>query len=320
MPIETSPDQAKALEEIRREVIEARNMTIKTDNALKSLHAELKLVSQHQEDFQRRTWFSSGAAYIGFLVLCVMGVIALSNARASSANADKERLEKQVQELTAQLDKQKADAAQVAAAERSAGEIYRLMTTLPGEERLKGIDALGKLDQQKLSAFSRQVLTDRATALRKEVGAGIFEKGKNAFRKQDWPETIEHLNRFLSMSPPQEDLLEASYYLGNANLQSRKFDEAIKHLTRFVEGDKRAKNRDFAMLLLVQAHDAVGNKEKALEVAREALNTYANSEFRGSFYMRIQRRAAELQGANQPAAQPVAPAAPAAPAPAAAPH
>jgi hypothetical protein len=46
MSNETPPDSSKALEDIRREVIEARNMTIKTDNALKSLHAELKAVSQ----------------------------------------------------------------------------------------------------------------------------------------------------------------------------------------------------------------------------------------------------------------------------------
>jgi TolA-binding protein len=306
---ETPPELQKALEEIRREAIESRNMTIKTDNALKTLHAELKVVAGNQSDFEKRTWFSTGVAYLLFVALSVGGVVAITNARTAAAQAEKERLEKQVQELNAQTDKAKAETAALIAAEQSAAQVYKLMTTLPGEERLKGIDALAKLDQTKLSAFSKQVLADRALALRKEIGSGILEKGKNAFRRNDWPETIELLTRFMAMNPVEDDALDASYFLGNALLQVRKFDESVKYLTRFVEGDKRAKNRDFAMLLLVQAYDAVGNKEKALEIAREAMNQYPAGEFRAGFYMRIQR----AQGpAAAPATAPAVPAAPAA--------
>lgn len=312
MSTELTPDQAKALEDIRREVIEARNMTIKTDNALKTLHAELKVVSQHQEDFQKRTWFSTGAAYLGFAALCGAGAFALSGTRAASALADKDRLDKQLQEASAQVTTLKNEAAATAAAERSASEVWRMMTSLPGEERLKGIDALSRLDQQKLSPFALKVLQDRAGMLRKEVGATVFEKGVTLFKKQDWPGTIEQMNRFLTMNPGGEDTNEAHYYLGNAALQSRKFDDAVKHLGQYVETDKRAKNRDFAMLLLMQGHDALGNKEKAVDVAKEAFQTYPASEFRGAFYLRMQRGTG---AAPAPAPAAPAPAAPGAPAP-----
>lgn len=312
-------DLSKPLDEIRREVIESRNMTIKTDSALKTLHAELKRVAQQQQDFQKRSWFSSGVAYLGFIALCVGGAIATSNAKAASATNDKERLEKQVTELTAQVDKQRADAAAIAQAEAKAAQVYKMMTTLAGEERLKGIDELGKTDLTKLTAFEKQVLQDRSLQLRKEVGAGILDRGKNAFRKQDWPETIEQLSRFLSMNPPEDDALDASFFLGNALLQSRKFEESIKPLSRFVDGDKKAKNRDFAMLLLVQAYDTVGQKDKAVEVTREAVNNYPSSEFRPQFLYRLQL--AQRQPAAPAAAPTTAPAAapPTAPVPAAAP-
>ncbi len=306
-----TPDLSKPLDEIRREVIESRNMTIKTDSALKTLHAELKRVAQQQQDFQKRSWFSSGVAYLGFMGLCAAAAILVSNAKATSATADKERLEKQVADLTAQNEKQRVDATSVSAAEQSAAQIYKMMTTLTGEERLKGIDAMGKADLTKLSPFERQVLQDRALLLRKEIGAGILDKGKTAFRKQDWPETIEQLGRFLTMNPPEDDALDASFYLGNALLQSRKFEESIKPLARYVDGDKKAKNRDFAMLLLVQAYDTVGQKDKALEVTREAINNYPASEFRNQFLYRLQL------AQRQPA--PAAPAAAPTTAPAAAP-
>src|SRR4051812_32838758 len=159
---ETTAEAAKLLEEIRREVVESRNMTIKTDNALKTLHAELKLVSTQQDAFQSRTWFSTGAAYVVFAALCVAGVVVISNTRAAGANAEKERLQKEVTELTGTIDKLKNDATTLSAAEQSALQVYRQMTTLPGEERLKGIDALQKIDQSRLSTFAKLVLQDRA--------------------------------------------------------------------------------------------------------------------------------------------------------------
>lgn len=298
---ETSPEFSKMFDEIRREVIESRNMTIKTDNALKSLHAELKIVSGQQDAFQKRTWFSTGSAYVLFSALCVAGVIVISNARASAANAERERLEKQVSELNATIDKLKGEANAAQAAEQSALQVYKTMTTLPGEERLKGIDALSKLDQGKLSPFAKLVLQERAVLLRKEVGGAVLEKGKAAFRRQDWAETINQLNRFLSMEPLPDDALDASFFLGNAYFQSRKYAEAIPVLTRFVEGDKKARLRDFALLMLMQSNDMTGNKDAAVANAREALATYPASEFRGQFAGRLQRTAA-------PAAQPAAPA------------
>lgn len=301
---DTAADPSKLLEEVRREVVEARNMTIKTDNALKSLHAELKIVSAQQDAFQKRTWFSTGAVYFLFAALCVAAVIVISNSRAAAANAERERLEKQAIDLNATIDKLKAEGTGSISAEQAALQVYRQMTTLPGEERLKGIDALSKLDQTKLSPFAKLVLQDRAILLRKEVGGSVLEKGKGAFRRQDWPETITQLSRFLTMDPVPEDAIDAEFYLGNAYFQSRKFDEAIKHLSRFTEGDKKAKLRDFAMSMLMQSYDMTGAREQAVAVAREAVQTYPGSDFRNQFYGRLQR----VNGS--PAAPAPAPAAP----------
>ena len=297
---EITADLSKSLEDIRREVVESRNMTIKTDNALKTLHAELKLVSSQQDAFQSRTWFSTGAAYFLFAALCVGGVVVISNTRSAGANAERERLEKQVTELTSTIDKLKQDAVSEQGAEQAALLVYRQMTTLPGEERLKGIDALQKVDQSRLSPFAKLVLQDRAVLLRKEVGGAVLEKGKSAFRRQDWPETIAQLSRFLSMEPAEDDALDASFFLGNAYFQSRKFEDAIKHLTRFTDGDRKAKLRDFALLMLMQCYDMTGAKDQAIATAKEGYNNYPSSDFRNQFIARLQRTA--------PAAAPAAPA------------
>ncbi len=299
----------KALEDIRREAIESRNLVIKTDNQLKTLHAELKLISKHNEDFQRRWWVGSAAAYVGFAVLCAVGAYLIAGAKASGDKAERQRLEKQLTDANAVAEKAKADAAAQASQDRSAAEVYRMMTTLSGDDRLKGIDALAKLDQAKLTPFAKQVLLDRANALKHEVGAGALERGKAAFRKQDYPGAVAELSRFMAMGPNDEDALEASWFLGNALVQVHKNAEAVPYLTRYVQGDHRAKNRDFAMWLLVQALDTTGQRDKAIEVAREALGTYPASDFAPALRARLAPK-----GTAAPAPAPAAAPAPAVPA------
>lgn len=277
----------KELSELKREVIEARNLVIKTDNLLKNLHAEVKTVGKRQDDFQKRQWISSGAAYIGFAVLCLVGAIALSSARAASANSERERLEKQVTELNAQLEKQRADSAAIATAQRQAAEVYKLMTTLPGDERLKGVDALVKLDTSKLTSLERQSLTDRAELLRREIGQAAFERGKAAFRRNDMEETVKELSRFVAMNPDQAELLDASFFLGIAQNQLRRHEEAVPLLTRFVEQDKKSKTRDYAMLLLAQSLQETKQLDKAADLMRAAIGEYPNSQFAPQFRGRL---------------------------------
>src|SRR5262245_51363066 len=135
----------KGLDDIRREVIESRNLVIKTDNLLKNLHAELKIVGKRQEDFAKRQWISSAVTYLGFLALCIAGALVGSNARVGAVVQDRDKLEKQVAELSSQVDRLKADSQVAAAAEQRAAEVYKQMTTLTGDDRLRAIDALSKL-------------------------------------------------------------------------------------------------------------------------------------------------------------------------------
>src|SRR5689334_18715305 len=127
MPTDAKPEFDKDLAEIRREVIESRNLVIKTDNLLKSLHAEVKAVGKRQEDAERGQWLSSVVAYALFVALVVGGAVLVSMAKSSAAKDEREHLEKQVAELTQALDKQKGEGAAIASASRQAAEVYKLM-------------------------------------------------------------------------------------------------------------------------------------------------------------------------------------------------
>ncbi|MFP2912867.1 tetratricopeptide repeat protein, partial [Pyxidicoccus sp. 3LFB2] len=308
MPEQPKTDVEKELADLRREIVEARNLVIKSDNLLKNLHAEVKAVGKRHEDFQKRAWLSSAVAYVLFAVIAVGAALMITSARSSSASNERERLEKMVADLTTQLDKQRADTATHQTAQRAAGEVYKMMTNLPGDERLKGIDALVKLDTSRLSPLERQALNDRAAALRREAGDSAFERGKIAFRKNEMDSVISEMERFLAMNPPQDQALDASFFLGTAYNNTRKHDKAVPLLARFVEGDKSSKTRDYAMLLLAHSYQEVGQFEKALETARDAAGTYPNSQYQPQFRGRIAtvKRAMNPEAAGAPAA-PAAP-------------
>lgn len=276
---EQKPEWEKELSELRREVIEARNLVIKTDNLLKNLHAELKSVGKRQEDFQRRQWISSGVAYALFAVLAVVGASMVASSRMASATAERDRLEQSNKELTTAMEKQKSETASASASVNAANSVYRMMTSLPGDERLKGIDALVRLDQSKLTPLEKQALNDRAELLRKEVGQSAFDRGKQAFRRNEFTAAAEDLARFMAMNPPPAEQLEAAFFLGTSYSQLRKFDLAVPLLSRFVTENRNSKSRDYAMVMLAQALEASGQPEKAAEIARDGLGTYPNSQF-----------------------------------------
>lgn len=287
MSTEQKPEVERELGEIRREVIESRNLVIKTDNLLKNLHAEVKAVGKWQADQQKRQWMSSGVAYGLFAVLAVTGAILISSAKASGITDERDRLQKQVTDITAQLDKQKAELSANALAQRTAGEVYKMMTELPGDERLKGIDAYGKLDTSRLSSLEKSALRDRADALRHEVGETTFERGKAAFHRSDMPTVVSELTRFQAMNPPADELQDSEFFLGVAYNNLKKHELAVAQLSKFVAGDKKSHSRDYGMTLLSQSLEELGQYDKALAVAREALGTYPNSQFAGMMRHRI---------------------------------
>jgi TolA-binding protein len=315
---EPKNDVEKELGEIKREVIEGRNLVIKTDNLLKSLHAELKAVGKKQEEFERRKLVSSGVAYGLFAALCVAGTVAITSARGASVSGERERFDKTVKELTEKIEVQKKDAQERASTATKAFEVYRMMTERPGDERLAGVEAWAKMDTQKLTPLERSALKDRAESLRVEMGQAAFERGKLAFRKNDMGETVKEMTRFVAMNPAPEDAADAAFFLGIAYNQLRQHELAVQHLSQFVASDRKSKTRDYAMLMLAQSYEQTGALEKAARTVQEALAQHPNSEFAAQLRGRLAtvRRAMGQAGESTPGPAPAAaPAAAPAPAP-----
>src|SRR5438874_11104633 len=87
-PVEPHAAGDRDLEILRREVIESRNLVIKTDNLLKNLHAELKQMGRKQEMFESRHWMTSVVAYLIFTILLGLGAYSLARAEIRVAREE----------------------------------------------------------------------------------------------------------------------------------------------------------------------------------------------------------------------------------------
>ena len=135
--VEHQPAAECDLSDLRREVIESRNLVIKTDNLLKNLHAELKQMGRKQEMFESRHWMTSIVAYIIFTVLIGLGAFSLSRAEIRVAREEASANESKVHQLTlkrARAHNQRWRDVQVP---------YQSYARTPGFARaLEGLDAL----------------------------------------------------------------------------------------------------------------------------------------------------------------------------------
>ncbi|MHB1847047.1 MAG: tetratricopeptide repeat protein, partial [Deltaproteobacteria bacterium] len=155
----------RELQELRREILESRNLVIKTDNLLRGLHAEVKALGKHQEDWERRSWISSGVAYGAFALLAALG--AGLTAKGYVASAEQETISAKAQAASAQKDAQAARAALEAThgASNAAAKAYAQMAGEPAA-RLAAAAAVAALDRRQLTPLEARALDDRARAVR----------------------------------------------------------------------------------------------------------------------------------------------------------
>ncbi len=300
---ESISSQTGEMAQLRKEVIEARNLIIKTDNLLKNLHAELKLMGRQHDEQEKRHWMTSVTAYIAFAVLAGVGAIAYARAEVRTARDEAQANEARAAVL--QKDGEKIRAAD--AARREAGEKALRVYDLLGSEREgaglnQAVQQALHLDRNLLSALESKTIDDRTAGLRVKMAAGALDRGQKAFRQQDWHTASQELGRYVELEPKEADPM-VWFHLGNARVQVKEYQGAIVPLENFVKTAGGSKTAQYAGLLLGQAYEETGNARKARDVYERAVNLYPGSEFAPMIRNRIKRVQAQL-AATGPAAIP----------------
>jgi len=301
------PGQDGDITLLRKEVIEARNLVIKTDNLLKNLHAELKLLARKHEEQEKRHWMTSVTAYVGFAVIAGVGAIAFANAEVRTARSDAQANEARAATLQKDAEKIKAsDQVRRETSERALRVYDLLGSEKEGPGLNQAMTQAMHLDRGQLSALEAKAIDDRAAGMKRQLAEAARTAGEAAYRRQDWKAASQDLGRYVELEPKVADSM-IWFHLGSARIQTREFQGAVQPLENFLKSTGGTKTAQYAGLLLGQAYEEVGNTTRAREVYERALSLYPGSDFAPQLRNRLRRLTAATAPLGTPPATASAP-------------
>ena len=308
VPPPAEPQDAGDFALLRKEVIEARNLIIKTDNLLKNLHAELKQMGRKHDEQEKRHWMTSVTAYIAFVILAAVGAIAYTRAEVRTARDEAQANEARALALQKDAEKIKsADQARHDASEKAL-RVYELLgSEKEGPALNQAMNQAIHLDRSQISPLEGRAIDDRTAGMKQKMADSALQAGQGAFRRQDWKATSEQLGRYVELQPKVDDP-QVWYHLGSARIQTKEFQGAIVPLENFLKSAGGTKTAQYAGLLLGQSYEETGQPAKAAAAYERAEKLYPGSDFAPMIRNRLRKlqSSANLPGVA-PAANPAPP-------------
>lgn len=243
-------DFGNELEEIKREIVESRSLSIKTNNLVNALAADMNSIAKRQQNYERKLRWDSGIAYVVTAIVLLLAAKVVVDARVDTVRAEakeeRERLAQAEKELS-RLQKLEEERLK---SERAAGEFYKLIAADNHRDVLAKFEAVNGLH---LTRTERQIFSaakEKATA---DLSLGLYHQGLDHIRTRRWHEAAEALQQSISYKPNSAHAPQARYQLARALRTLGKQREAIPLLMKLSEAAVDPEVMDDATLLLAEA-------------------------------------------------------------------
>src|SRR6266513_2941342 len=231
---------------LRKEILEARNLIIKTDSLLKNLHAELKQMGRKHEEQEKRHWMTSVTAYIAFAVIASAGAIAYARAEVRTARSDAQANEARAAALQKDAERIKAtDQTRRETSERALRVYDLLGSEKEGPGLNQAMTQAMHLDRGQMSALEAKAIEDRAAGMKRQLAEAARSAGESAFRRQDWKAASQDLGRYVELEPKVNDGM-IWYHLGSARIQTKEYQGALHPLEAFLKSTGGTKTAQYA--------------------------------------------------------------------------
>lgn len=265
-----NPDLIETLNALKTEIVESRNLTIKTDHLVKNLGADVRQIGRRQEKYEKRYVFNSVVAYILFSVLIFAGLyLAFQSQVAREREAVLARdvriadLHDRVAELEAELERRKD-------AEEQAYTLYRLI------EDKRRDDVLTMFPQTRGKLVNRaevELIRREVKRINEELARKEFEEGVEYFRTRKYDKARDALLKSLKHIEKPEYAMELNWKLGMSQFKLKDYNSAADHLREATRHEQRRDLRNETMWHLAVALD---NEGRASE-ARPAYEAYVKN-------------------------------------------
>ncbi len=242
-------DFGTELEEIKREIVESRSLSIKTNNLVNALSADMNSIAKRQQAYERKLRWDSAVAYVVTSLLLLIAAKIVVDARVEAVRADSKDGRERLGQLEKELDRLRATEEERSKSERAAGEFYALIKSDKHRDVLTQFEALKNLQ---LTRTERQVFAaarDRAASV---LSLDLYHEGLDHIRTRRWHEAEQALRQSLQYKPNAAHASQAQYQLARALRTLGKQREAIPLLMKLSEASSDPDVMDDATFLLAE--------------------------------------------------------------------
>lgn len=262
------------LEEIRREIVESRALTIKTNNLVNALSADLKSIGKRQQNYERRIVFNSATAYVVTVVVLFVVLKFAWDARVDAVRAETKNTRERVGRLEKELkDSQKREEARLRAA-TAAAQFYELIRQNKRRDVITQFEEVAKLD---LTRTERTVFERAAERSRNELSLVSYQEGLDHARTGRWHEAQQSFDESLEFKSDAAHSPQARYQLARALRQLARQREAIPILVQLSEASADREVMDEATLLLAYSQIDIEAWNDAKNTLRSFIRRFPSS-------------------------------------------
>jgi TolA-binding protein len=238
------------LEEIKREIVESRALSIKTNNLVNALASDVKSIAKRHQMQERRLIVNTATAYV-VTIAVVLGFVKL----AWDLRLDAVRSETKVAEdRAAALDKQLKDLQTrdegVVRARRQASDYYQLVAQNKRREIIEGFPEITKADLTPTERATFEAAVERA---KDELSLIAYQTGLDHARTGRWQEAAQSLRESLAYKSDGPHSASATYELARALVALGNQRDAIPMLMTLSEASADREVMDDATFLLAEA-------------------------------------------------------------------
>jgi TolA-binding protein len=243
-------DFGDELEEIKREIVESRSLTIKTNNLVNGLSADINSIAKRQQTYERGLKVNSALFYVTVVVLVLVGAKVVLDARVDAERAHAKDQLDEAAKLEKELKLLQGREESRVRAERKAIDFWAL---IQNDKRVEAIEAWREVSKLPLSGTERAIFERTVERFTNELSLLAYQTGLEHIRAGRWQQAEHALTESLQYKSEAPHSAETRYQLARALKTLGRQSEAIVILQQLSEGSSNREVQDDATFLLAQA-------------------------------------------------------------------
>jgi TolA-binding protein len=213
----SEPDEE--FREIKREIIESRGLSIKTNNLTAALAADVKAIARRQASYERRLTVNSATAYVLFVVVIFGGIKLWLDASIRENRTELRGLQRDREQAQRELQTALREKEERQQLDRRAQAFYDLVRDGRKQEV---VETWEQLRRERLSPVEAAMFQDVVDRFRTDLSVAAFERG------------IEHarMARYAEATEAYEEAVRLKEDAGHVPSVRLALADALRHLGR----------------------------------------------------------------------------------------